>query len=518
MKERTTSNEYLNTFAKTSFFVFLSLVLSKVLTYGYKIIIARNFGTSTYGNFSLAIIITGFFVAFASLGFSDGIVRYISYYIGRKDNVRIKYILSLASRVALFSGICGGIVLFLLADIIAINFFGNEELAFFLRAFSLVVPLSLIANVFIAALRSYERAKTASFLVGTFQNTVRLALIGGFIVLGLGLSSLFYSYVLSYVALIIVALYFSHDRFAIVRRAQHLIAKERKKLFGELFAYSWPLAFVGLLLSMFYWTDSLILGYFTDSNIVGLYNAAITLVGLFVMAPDLFSQLFLPVVSKELSRNNREVIRTITKQITKWIYTINIPVFALLFIFPGILLDLLFGAEFRGAENTLRVLALGGLFSGFLNTFTNLLSAKKETKLILYNFIFFSIFNVVLGLLFIRYGMVGIASATTLSWIGFCLVLFFEIKKKYGFYPLKRSIIKITLVGIAPFLLTLGIATIGGQTLGTLIAGGIIFGSIYSVLLLATKSFDENDWEIIKDIRTKVFQLKSMPFQKIEQS
>ncbi len=387
MKEQVTSREYLNTFAKTSFFVFLSLVLSKILTYGYKIIIARNFGTSTYGNFSLAMIITGFFVAFASLGFSEGIVRYISYYIGKKDNVRINYIASIATRVALFSGICGGLALFLLADTIAIGLFGDSELAFFLRAFSLVVPLSLIANIFISVLRSYERAKTASFLVGTFQNGVRLVIIAGLIVIGLGISSLFYSYLLSYVALIIAALYFSHDRIVIVRKAPSLATKQKKKLFGELFSYSWPLAFVGLLFSMFYWTDSLILGYFMNSEIVGLYNAAITLVSLFVMAPDLFSQLFLPVVSKELSRNNREVIQTITKQITKWIYALNIPVFAMIFIFPEVLLGLLFGNEFNGAQSTLRILALGGIFAGFLNTFTNLLSAKKETKLILYNFI-----------------------------------------------------------------------------------------------------------------------------------
>lgn len=509
MRQEDKIQGYLNTFVKTSLFVFFTLVLSKVLTYLYKIVIARSFGAATYGNFSLAMIITGLFVAFASLGLSDGLVRYISHYLGKKDSPRIKYFVSISASIMLVSGIIGGALLFFLAEPIAVGIFGESQLTLFLRAFSLVVPLSLLANIFVSMLKSYERAKTVSFLMGVFQNGIRLLVIVCLIAVGYGLSSLISSYVLSYLLLLIAAIYLSRKQIASISKARTLDNREKTNLLKDLFSYSWPLLFVGILFSMFYWTDSLVLGYFTNAEIVGLYNAAISIVGLFVIAPDLFSHLFLPIVSKELSRNNKTIIRDLTKQITKWIYVLNIPCLTFIFIFPEAFLNLFFGPEFIVAQGPLRVLALGGIFSGFINTFTNLLSAKKETKLILHNFVIFSILNLVLDVLLIRYEMVGIATATSISWIGFCLTLFFEIKHKYGFYPIKRALIKIGLVALLPVALTYAIAQTFGQTILAMVVAGFLFVIIYGGLLILTKAFDEKDWSIVRSIKSKIISKTS---------
>ena len=505
MKRPDKTRNYLNTFVKTSIFVFFSIALSKIFTYAYKIIIARNFGAGVYGNFSLAIIITGFFVAFASLGFSDGLVRYISYYLGKKDKARIKYFISVTTRLMLCSGIIGGVLLFFLADIIAVGIFKDSELAVFLKIFSVIVPLSLLGSISIAFLRSYERAKTASFLTGIFHNGIRLAIIISLIALGFGMLSVSYSYVLSYAFVIIAAIYLAKNQLLRVMRSPVTLKNSEKgKLLREIFAYSWPLVLVGLLFSMFYWIDSLVLGYFTNSETVGFYSAAITLVGLFVMAPDLFSQLFLPVISKELSRDNKTVIRTLTKQITRWIYMFNIPIFAIIFFFPGAILNLFFGPIFMVAQTPLRILALGGMFSGFINTFTNLLSAKKETKLILYDFATFSAVNLMLNVLLIQYSMTGVAIGTAVSWVGFYFTLFFQIKKKYGFYPMKRNVARVTCVAIVPLMTLYVMALFFGQSRSGMLISAGVFGIVYVALLIATKSLDERDWAVVRDIKDKV--------------
>ena len=51
---------------KSSMIVFIGLFLSKLLTYIYKIIIARYYGPEVYGIFSLAFMIVTLFVAFSS--------------------------------------------------------------------------------------------------------------------------------------------------------------------------------------------------------------------------------------------------------------------------------------------------------------------------------------------------------------------------------------------------------------------------------------------------------------------
>lgn len=506
------TRRYLNTFVRTSIFVLFSIILSKIFTYAYKIAIARYFGAEAYGNFSLAIIITGFFVAFASLGFSDGLVRYISYYLGKKDISRINYFVILSAKVMIVTGILGGFALFLAADYISLTFFRNPGLALYLKTFSITVPLSLLGSMAIAFLRSYEKAKTASFIVGMFHNGVRFFLLVALIFSGLKIYSLLYSYVFAYVFVVLVALYLVRGNLKMVLYCRQPLADtEKRSLKKELFSYSWPLVFVGLLFSMFYWIDSLVLGYFTDATIVGYYSAATTLAGLFVMAPDLFSQLFLPIVSKELSRKNRVLIRDITKQITKWIYMANIPLFAALFVYPDVVLTLFFGPEFISARMPLRILAIGGLFSSFINIFTALLSAKKKTRLILYNFCFFSILNFLLNISLIRYGMSGVAMATVLCWAGFYSVLFIQIKKTYGFYPLKKTTLRMTLASVFLVGVLYLLAQFIEANLGVMILSMILFCMCYAGLLFATQSLDERDWSIIKDIRTKFIGPSALP-------
>ena len=47
---------------KTSVIVFIGIALSKILTYGYRVIIARHYGPEVYGLFSLSLMIVGWFI------------------------------------------------------------------------------------------------------------------------------------------------------------------------------------------------------------------------------------------------------------------------------------------------------------------------------------------------------------------------------------------------------------------------------------------------------------------------
>ena len=77
---------------KSSMIVFIGLLLSKIFTYLYRIIIARYFGPEVYGIFSLAFMVVGWFVAFFSFGLSEGLLRYIPFYRGKKEKSKINYI------------------------------------------------------------------------------------------------------------------------------------------------------------------------------------------------------------------------------------------------------------------------------------------------------------------------------------------------------------------------------------------------------------------------------------------
>ena len=64
MDNETEINSGLKLIAKSSAIMFIGIFLSKVLTYLYRIIIARNYSPEIYGLFSLSIMIAGWFVVF----------------------------------------------------------------------------------------------------------------------------------------------------------------------------------------------------------------------------------------------------------------------------------------------------------------------------------------------------------------------------------------------------------------------------------------------------------------------
>ena len=120
--------------AKTSVFVFITVFLSKIFAYIYRIIVARHFGPEVYGIFSLALIIFSFFAVFSSLGLKGGILRFFSQYMSRKEYSKMNFLLKYSSTILFFTGILFAILLFYSSEFIALTFFNEPRLIIFLKA------------------------------------------------------------------------------------------------------------------------------------------------------------------------------------------------------------------------------------------------------------------------------------------------------------------------------------------------------------------------------------------------
>ncbi|MFW6008539.1 MAG: oligosaccharide flippase family protein, partial [archaeon] len=59
---------------------FITLIAAYLMAFFYKLIIARHYGPEDYGLFEMTLTILGFLTIFGSLGFANGIPRFISLY------------------------------------------------------------------------------------------------------------------------------------------------------------------------------------------------------------------------------------------------------------------------------------------------------------------------------------------------------------------------------------------------------------------------------------------------------
>ena len=105
-------NNILNLMFETSIFILIVILISKIFSYIYKIIIARYFGADIYGLYNLSLVIIGLFAAISGLGLSEGTLRYISLYRGKNEKEKIRYVYKIAFKITIFTTIITALILF----------------------------------------------------------------------------------------------------------------------------------------------------------------------------------------------------------------------------------------------------------------------------------------------------------------------------------------------------------------------------------------------------------------------
>lgn len=513
--KETNLDRSLKLIVKTSFIVFIGLVISKILAYAYRIIIARYFGPEVYGLFMLALTIVSFFATIVAFGLADGLLRYISYLRAKDKKGEIKYLLNFTIKYSIIAGIIGGVILFFLSDFIAIELFKNIQLSILIKILSATVIIYLLSNTFLALLRAYEEISCYSLIYNILQNVFRVSILIILILLGFssGASPVVLSFALASILLLITSYFFARYK---IKSLFEISEKKNTELRKELISYSWPIMLYGIFGLILYWIDSFSLGFFKSAVEVGIYNAAVPIAMLIGIIPEIFMQLFFPLINREYSSKNYKLIEQLSKQVTKWIFMVALPIFILIFFFPGAALNILFGAEYLPAENALRFLLIGAFISALFVVSNNLISMLGKSKLVLINITFAAFLNLVLNAFLVPMpfvfnldnskGLVGAATATLISMIFLNLLFMVQTKKYLSFIPLRRKMITIALISLIPTALLFWLRSTLALNIFLIILLAAIFIIVYGILLLVSGSLDENDWMIIKAVLRKIYR------------
>lgn len=510
--------------AKSSFVVFIGIFLSKALTYLYKIKIARmqvegvtDFGPLIYGRFSLSLMILGWFIVFSSFGLVDGMVRYISIYRAKNEFNKIRHVIKTVMIFLFVSSLIFSLTLFLSSEFIAVTLFKDPGLVIYLKFFSFLIIFSVFASIFLSILQAFEKINLYSAIRNILDNIVKLVAIFVLMFIGLMSGAVIFSYILGTLSMLLASYYFCKYKLPGVFEKYTLDSGEKSRITKDLFSYSWPLVFSSILLIAFTEIDSLMIGYFIDVKNVGIYNSATPIAALLGIVPSLLIPLFFPLITKEFAKGNKEVIKQITKQLGKWIFIINLPFLILMILFPGAIINILFGSQYIGSkliifnhqfiasELALRFLAIGVFFYSLFILSENLLSMAGKSKIVLFDIIATSVFNVILNAFLIsKYGIAGAAFATMLSYIIWSILSMFQARHYVSIIPLRRKMLLIILIAIIPTFFLIFIKQFILLNKITLILQGSLFLLIYILLIFLTGCLDKNDIMVIKAIKKKI--------------
>ncbi len=474
----------------------LGLVLSKLFTYGWRIIAARV-GVEEYGMLSIVLAVMGFLIPISTLGLGSAVERYVSYYIGKDDRVGIRSTIMNSIKVSVFFSIFVAFCFFLLSDFIANSIFKNPDLSILLKLFSLFLPLFVLDQIISPLFRVYNRLEYLTFVKYILESLLKFILALLLIYLGYGIFGVIFAYFTSIGLSIILLFYFSRKHcFNFMDNT--IVTKNN---IGELLRYSLPLVVGGLSGFVLTATDTLMLGYFKDSVQVGIYNAAYPTANLLLLIPTGLFAVLLPIITKAFARKNFGDIKQTYIFVIKWIFVFNFFIFLVMFTFSDNIIVLLFGNDYLSGSGALKILAI----SIFLNSLFGsgagiLLYMLKKTKTIMNIVMAGAILNVLMNYYLIPvYGIVGGALATLMS-TGIMIVLYqYYALCEFKIMPISKHMIYSTILNIIVFYCVMSFAHTLFGTISTVLGFMIIsvMGIIYLYTLYIFKIINFKELDIV---------------------
>ena len=492
--------------AKSTIILIIGIIISKLLGLVYRVLVART-GTEYYGLFSLGLAVLGISVTIASLGLNVGIVRYVSYYKGKQEFGNIKEIILFAIKTVFFWSIILSLIIFIFSDKIAINVFHDIRLSLVLKVISFIIPIASLREIFLSLIRAFQKTQYEIYSKNIFENIIKIILTATFIFLGFKLFGIVMAYSIALFLTFILTCYFIEKKVFSVFKTKSAFTPIKK----ELIFYSLPLLFSSLIFSIIIWTDTSMLGFFKDASQVGIYNAAIPIASMLFIFPYALMYLFIPVLTELYSQNKKESFASIHKTVTKWILLANLILLSIFIIIPKQIILLLFGQEYLSGSSALQILTIGNFLLYLFISSNEILTILKKTKLIFFNIFIGFILNIILNYFLIpKYGINGAALATSISLFLIALLFTSESYLITKVNPVKiRYFIKIISSFILSFLLTNYILkyfiTLSNPLI--IIFTSMVFCLIYILLLIITRSFDNEDKMVLKAIKQKIVSL-----------
>ena len=411
-----------------------------------QIVLGNVLSEAAYGDVNAGISLLTLCSILAMLGFGQGVPRFMSRFESERDfrgvwvtGVVLAGAVSVALAGVLLAG--GGWLNRTLLDLSLVNqpFFGASS--WVLPAlFILTIPSLVVLNMGFGAIRglgnTIYRTYSYDLLYNGIRTSLMLILLFG---VGVGAVAAGYAYVVAATVAAVVA---------------HLFLNRLLPLSGPfrthtraMLRFSIPLVVASAVSTLFGTIDTLMLNTLATSAETGIYNYGYQLAAGLPVVLSVFGFLYMPLASRLDADENYDEVDRIYKVTTKWIYIAVFPVFLTFVAFSDDLVSAVFGSTDPAAAMALAILSIGFFTSAANGRCQDTLSAFGYTRAILVINTVAAAINLVLNLVLIpRYGVVGAAVASALSFVSLNVIAMVTLWWYSGISPFSGLTVRTFLV------------------------------------------------------------------------
>lgn len=417
----------------------VGLTIQLLLNFGSRLVLARLLGRVDYGAVSLGVTLLLTLSIVSLLGTDNGVGRYLPRYDATsKRGAVLRSGLELTLPIAVMLSLSAA----LLSPVVAKYAFGDPSVGPVLRVFSLGVPFLVILKFVIGSIRGMKQTLPRVYLESFGIPILRFLFVISALLAGASVVGVSLAYVAGYVVVAIAALWFLLVKTPIRQ------AERGTELRREILSFSAPLMVVATVNIFFSNVDTFLLGYFTTTGDVGVYNAIYPLASLLTITLTAFGFIFMPAVSEYEAENKISGLRHAYQTLSKWVFALTLPLFLLFVTYPERVIRLTFGSGYTDGGLALSVLVVGFFFHAVGGPAGNILTASGRTRFImLTNLIVLSV-NVVLNVILIpQYSIVGAAAATVAGYVLMNGLYISLLYREFGLHPFSRDFLRVTAVG-----------------------------------------------------------------------
>ena len=460
----------------------VSQVIASICGFIWTMLIARYLGVSDYGVLGFAISFTGILGFTMDWGISTHIVRHIS----TDNDSAPKYLGNAIPLKSLFA--LGTIILTL---IILILMKSNELLITVTLLFSIEMIVKSFVGLLHGSFQAFEEGKYQG-ISNTIVNTILLIFILIAIFTDLGIYGIAISYILANIVALIYCYYVLNKH---ITKPKFEFDKEFCK---KITLLSIPFAITGLLYTVYYSIDVVMLTNIVGNYATGIYNATYKLISVLTLFYTVYTAVIFPVMSK-FYKNDKAMLLVSFEKSVKYLMLVMIPLAVATVFYSGDVMTLIYGQEYSAGASVLSILiwTVCLLFiSGAANT---LLNASHREVTVTKIYAVAAVFNIALNFILIPYlSYNGAALTTVLSDVLIVIIQVYVIYK-LGHRPnrklysdLGKIIIGSGILGIILYILNLN--------MWVAIPVSII---IYLAITYLLRVFDDDDKYVIKEILGK---------------
>jgi O-antigen/teichoic acid export membrane protein len=462
-------------------------LLTTGLSFALVLLITHTISKTSFGLFTIASTVILIAQVPALLGLDTGTVRFVALGASADDELAARGSLQSALLLGAVSSALLMAAIVWAAPWIADSFFHKPGSAHLMRIAALALPALVLVRIVISGLQGLG-VMTYSAWLGPIRGAVNIASAVPLLAVGLAATGLAWaSAITAWVTLLTgVALLLRAHPTALRPAPTHWE-------YGRVLRFSLPQTLTATLLYLMLWTDTLLLGRLGAAGEVAVYRVAQNLLSPAQTISTSTGQMFAPRIAAEDAHGDRATLGTMLKRVTYWNVALSLPVFLVLLLVPGPLLDL-FGRGYDRGATALAILAAGQLVNAATGPLGQVINMSGRPYVTMTNNAAVALLNLVGCIVLIpRYGITGAALSTTASIVAVNLLKLVQVRFLFGINPFRAQSVRSLAAGAAAVLLTAPVAAAwpGGSPFLEVVVVGSLLLALYACFFWVFAAGDE---------------------------